>query len=48
MKALDLEGALESAGVKNEVSITKGGEHDADTVDVTPAHVIDFLSAGAK
>lgn len=47
MQALDLEDALEAAGVTNEVSITEGGEHDADTLDVTPAQVIEFLG-GAK
>ena len=43
MQALDLEDALEAAGVTNEISITEGGEHDADTLDVTPAQVIEFL-----
>lgn len=47
MQALDLEDTLNAAGVANEVSITEGGVHDADTLDVTPAQVIDFLSAGA-
>ncbi len=45
MQALDLEDALEAAGVMNEISITQGGEHDADTLDVTPAQVIEFLGA---
>jgi acetyl esterase/lipase len=45
MQALDLEDALEAAGVTNEISITQGGEHDADTLDVTPAQVIEFLGA---
>jgi acetyl esterase/lipase len=43
MQSLDLEDALEAAGVTNEISITEGGEHDADTLDVTPAQVIEFL-----
>ena len=43
MQALDLEDALDAAGVTNEVSITEGGEHDADTLDVSPAQVTDFL-----
>ena len=43
MQALDLEDALNAAGVTNEVSITEGGEHDADTLDVTAAQVIGFL-----
>jgi acetyl esterase/lipase len=47
MQALDLEDTLNVAGVANEVSITEGGVHDADTLDVTPAQVVDFLSAGA-
>ena len=47
MQALDLQHALDAAGVTNEVSITEGGVHDADTLDVTPAQVIDFLSSGA-
>ncbi|MEW6144631.1 MAG: alpha/beta hydrolase [Thermodesulfobacteriota bacterium] len=46
MQALDLEDALDAAGVTNEVSITEGGEHDADSLDVTPAQVIEFLSGG--
>lgn len=45
MQALDLENALNAAGVTNEVSITEGGEHDADTLDVTPAQIIGFLGA---
>jgi acetyl esterase/lipase len=44
MQALDLEDALDASGVTNELSITEGGEHDADTLDVTPAQVIEFLS----
>jgi len=45
MQALDLENGLDASGVTNEVSITEGGEHDADTLEVTPAQVIEFLSA---
>jgi acetyl esterase/lipase len=48
MQALDLEGAQEPAGVRNQVSTTEDGEHDADTLDVTSAQLIDFLSAGAS
>lgn len=48
MQVLDLEDALDAAGVTNEVSITEGGEHDADTLAVTPAQVIEFLSGGSE
>ena len=43
MQALDLQNALNAAGVTNEVSITTGGKHDADTLNVTPEQVVSFI-----
>ena len=43
MQALDLQNALNSAGVTNEVSITPGGEHDAETLNVTAGQIISFI-----
>lgn len=45
MQSLDLQNALNSAGVANEVSITTGGKHDADTLNVTPGQVVSFIGA---
>ena len=48
MQAVDLEDALDAAGVTNVISITEDGEHDADTLDVTPAQVTEFLGSGGQ
>jgi len=42
-QALDMQNALNAAGVPNETSVTQGGEHDADTLDVTAEQVVMFL-----
>ncbi|MEQ9618022.1 MAG: alpha/beta hydrolase [Deltaproteobacteria bacterium] len=44
-QTLDMDNALNSAGVPHEVSITEGGEHDAGTLDVSAEDVISFVGA---
>lgn len=46
-QVFDLQNALNSAGVTNEVSVTNGGEHDVDTLNVTAQQVVDFLDENA-
>jgi acetyl esterase/lipase len=42
-QVFDLQNALNGAGVSNEISVTMGGEHDVETLNVTAQQVVDFL-----
>ena len=42
-QVFDLQNALNTVGVPNEISVTQGGEHDVETLNVTAQQVVDFL-----
>ncbi len=42
-QVFDLQNALNSANVPNEISVTNGGEHDVETLNVSAQQVVDFL-----
>ena len=42
-QVFDLQNALNGAGVPNEASVTNGGEHDVESLNVTAQQIINFL-----
>lgn len=47
-QTLEMQNALQSAGVPHEVSITQGGEHDTDTLSASAPDVVSFLGANVS
>lgn len=46
-QVFDLQNELNAANVPNEVSVTNGGEHDVETLNVSAQQVVDFLDENA-